>query len=94
MIEKRDTISGIKLYYYGNEFNLLPGDLLCCKNNKGKDDGHVEFYIGTDKVINWGTVNKEYIVRKKYKPTADGFFSINVLGKEQLFTTIIRFKGD
>ena len=95
MIEKRDTVSGIKLYYYGKEFDLLPGDLLCCrKNYKGNSDGHIDFYIGSHKVINWGTVNREYIMSKKYKVIAEGYLSNDVLGKEQLFTTIIRFKGE
>ena len=53
----------------------MVGDLIYKKRNDNKKlDGHVEFYIGNDKVVSWGKVYKDYIIRKKFELKNDGYF--------------------
>ena len=67
---------------------LKPGDLIYRK-------GHVEFYIGNDKVISWGRIHKTYTLSKRFeKGKNDGYFYSNDENDEGIpFTTIIRFIG-
>ena len=69
--------------------NLTAGDLLYRK-------GHVEFYIGNNKVVGWGRVHKEQYTNKKFiKSIANGYFySDNYEDNNIPYTTIIRFIGE
>ena len=69
--------------------NITAGDLLYRK-------GHVEFYIGNNKVIGWGRVNKEQYINKKFiKNITNGYFySDNYEDNNIPYTTIIRFIGE
>ena len=69
--------------------NLTAGDLLYRK-------GHVEFYIGNNKVVGWGRVHKEQYINKKFiKSIANGYFySDNYEDNNIPYTTIIRFIGE
>ena len=50
-LKKKRENDIIELYYNSKRFGLEVGDLICRK-------GHVEFYIGNNKVVSWGRVNK------------------------------------
>ncbi len=85
-----------KKYNYPNKTdlnkNLMVGDLIYKKRNDNKKlDGHVEFYIGNDKVVSWGKVHKDYIIRKKFELKNDGYFYSDY--EFEPYTSIIRFIG-
>ena len=66
---------------------LKQGDLLC-------GNGNVDFYIGNNKYVGWGVINKQYYLIKHYEQNqANGYF-YNVENAENnntTYTTIIRF---
>ena len=64
-------------------FKLKPGDLLCRK-------GNVEFYIGNDRFVNWGSVHKTYSVKKEIDKEHYNYY---IDSKNTLYTAFIRFKG-
>ncbi len=68
-------------------YDLKIGDLI-------QRDGHVEFYIGNNKVINWGRIHNTYTLNKFFHFEDDGFHSNDPNDKEIPYTTIIRFMGD
>ena len=87
--------NNIELYYYEKKFTLQPGDLVYRKINYEKNiDGHVEFFIGKDKVVSWGRVNRDYTLMKKYMPKINGYYSNDLKDQNQPFVTIIRIKGE
>ena len=65
---------------------LQVGDLLYRK-------GNVEFFIGKNKVVNWGRVHKTYIVSKDIRKKDNKFYSYNIEDEGKPYTTIIRFLG-
>ena len=66
--------------------SLQAGDLLYRQ-------GNVEFYIGNNKVVNWGRVQKTYTIYKDIIKKDNKFYSNNIEDKGQPYTTIIRFLG-
>ena len=89
------------------EFIIQPGDLIYRKEKghfeivDGKKisvtdiPGHVEFYIGQNKVVGWGKINNVYFVNKEFKKDNKSkyFYSNNISeDKNQPYTTIIRLK--
>ena len=73
---------------------LKVGDLLCRKKNyKNQVDGHVEFYIGNNKVVSWGEVHRTYAISKKVYKNENNFYGEISQGKEQPYSAIIRFIG-
>lgn len=78
-----------------NNIDLRPGDMIYRKiNYKDGIDGHVEFYIGNNRVMSWGRVHKSYYLNKIFKKQGRFFYSNDVNDKEQPYVAIIRFKGD
>ena len=69
-----------------SEFRLKIGDLVCRK-------GNVEFYIGNDKVVSWGRVHKTYTLNKSFYMSNNGMISSDSEDNNQLYITVIRFKG-
>lgn len=76
-----------KLYYDGKQFILKEGDLLYRK-------GHVEFYIGNNKVVSWGRVHKTNVLKKVFVLNVNGYCSSDVEDMNIPFTSIVRFKGE
>ena len=76
----------VKVYYNNKRFDLQIGDLICRK-------GHVEFYIGDNKVVSWGRVHKAYAINKNFKPLLTGYKSNDKEDKDIPFTSFLRFKG-
>ncbi len=84
------------------DFELKPGDLLYRKekahyvDNNGQKvlvtdiPGHVNFYIGNDKVVNWGSLHSAYVINKHYDKTKEGYKSKNSEDERQPFVAIIR----
>ena len=68
-------------------FNLKVGDAMCRK-------GHIEFYIGNNKVVSWGRVQKEYTVSKVFTIAEDGVYSNDAQDKGIPYNVFIRLKGD
>ena len=59
--------------------------------------GHVEFYIGNNKVVGWGAIQGQNVLRKEFYKDNNNycFYSLdNVRDKGQPFTTIIRFRSE
>lgn len=75
----------IELYYNSKRFELEVGDLICRK-------GHVEFYIGNNKVVSWGRVHKTYTLNKSFEPEVNGYKSNDSEDRDIPFTTIIRLR--
>ena len=76
-----------KLYYDDKQFILKEGDLLYRK-------GHVEFYIGNNKVVSWGRVHKTNVLKKVFVLNVNGYCSSDVEDMNIPFTSIVRFKGE
>lgn len=85
-IEKIIKDDEIVLYRNNREFNLEIGDLVYRK-------GHVEFYIGENKVVSWGRVHKTYTINKLFKAQFNGYYSDDREDKGRPFVAIIRFIG-
>ena len=85
-LESNKNGENIELYYENNNLDLKEGDLLY-------RNGHVEFYIGNSKVVNWGRVHKKYAINKNFKTTISGFLSDDIEDKKEPVVSIIRFKG-
>ena len=75
----------IVVYYNSKRFELKAGDLICRK-------GHVEFYIGNNKVVSWGRVHKTYTLNKSFEPDINGYKSNDSEDRDIPFTTIIRLR--
>ena len=75
------------------KFSLVVGDLIC-KHQEKNVAGNVEFYIGNNKYVGWGHINKSYTIKKKLKMINNKFYSDYEGDKETPYTTVIRFKGD
>lgn len=89
-IKKYKSING-----NSKTMNLKAGDLICrLPNYERGTDGLVEFYIGNDKVVGWGTINKQYFINKEIIEKDNKFYIINSNYEEEPYTCIIRFKGD
>ena len=59
--------------------------------------GHVEFYVGNNKVVGWGTIQDKNVLRKEFYKDSDNycFYSLdNARDKGQPFTIIIRFRSE
>lgn len=54
--------------------------------------GHVDFYLGNNKVINWGSVHKTYTLNKGFTIQLKGFKSNYNEDKDIPFETIIRLR--
>ena len=54
--------------------------------------GHVDFYLGNNKVINWGSVHKTYTLNKGFIIQLKGFKSNYNEDKDIPFETIIRLR--
>lgn len=81
-----------KNYNVGNssgsteDINLQVGDLLC-------RNGNVEFYIGSDKVVGWGRIHKDYAIHKALEKGTNGYYYDK--DEEYLpYTAIIRFRKE
>ena len=70
-----------------NTTELKAGDLIYRQR-------HVEFYIGNNKVVNWGRIHKTYTINKTFHLENDGYHSSDPKDTNIPYTTIIRFKGD
>ena len=68
-----------------NDFDLRIGDAICRK-------GHVEFYIGNNKIVNWGRVHKTYTLNKSFAITNDGVYSNDIKDGQIPFKTFIRLR--
>ena len=55
--------------------------------------GNVEFYIGNNKVVDWGHINKNYVTKKVLKQINNEFYSDYVEDNDVPYISIIRFKG-
>ena len=75
------------------KFSLAVGDLIC-KHQEKNVAGNVEFYIGNNKYVGWGHINKSYTIKKKLTMTNNKFYSDYEGDKGTPYTTVIRFKGD
>ena len=89
-----------------SEFKLEIGDLVYRKEKAHYEylnekrisvtdiPGHVEFYIGNDKVVGWGKIQKKnFEVKKFYKNQEQYYFyTKNQYDYDQPFTKIIRLK--
>ena len=75
------------------KFSLVVGDLIC-KHQEKNVVGNVEFYIGNNKYVGWGHINKSYTTKKKLTMINNKFYSDYEGDKETPYTTVIRFKGD
>ena len=84
-LKKKRENDIIELYYNSKRFGLEVGDLICRK-------GHVEFYIGNNKVVSWGRVHKTYTHSKNFEPTINGYKSNDSEDRDIPFTTIIRLR--
>ena len=67
-------------------FKLRVGDAMC-------RSGHIEFYIGKNKVVSWGRVHKLYTINKTFTIEKDGVYSGDVLDKGIPYNAFIRLKG-
>ena len=67
-------------------FKLRVGDAMC----RG---GHIEFYLGNNKVVSWGRVHKLYTINKTFTIEKDGVYSEDVLDKGIPYNVFIRLKG-
>ena len=85
ILKKKRENDIIELYYNSKRFGLEVGDLICRK-------GHVEFYIGNNKVVSWGRVHKTYTQSKNYELTINGYKSNDSEDRDIPFTTIIRLR--
>lgn len=85
-LEKRIVDNKIELYRNNKKFNLKIGDLVYRK-------GHVEFYLGKNKVVSWGRVNKTYTIDKSFEVKLNGYYSDDSEDNNRPFVTIIRFIG-
>ena len=83
-------------------FELQPGDLIYRKPKTDNNDnilksGHVEFYLGDNKVFGWGRIHDNFDVNKTFTKGTDGFYSDNTgdcyNGESQPYITVIRYKG-
>lgn len=68
-----------------NDFDLKIGDAICRK-------GHVEFFIGNNKVVSWGRVHKTYILNKSFTVANDGIYSDDTEDGQKPFKTFIRLR--
>ena len=68
------------------DMNLQVGDLLC-------RNGNVEFYIGSNKMVGWGRIHKEYTIYRALEKGANGYF-YDKDGENLPYTTIIRFRKE
>ena len=84
-LKKKRENDIIELYYNSKRSGLEVGDLICRK-------GHVEFYIGNNKVVSWGRVYKTYTHSKNFEPTINGYKSNDSEDRDIPFTTIIRLR--
>ena len=75
-----------------DEFSLKVGDLIYKPKSK-TTDGNVEFYIGNNKVVGWGHINKNYVTKKVFKQINNEFYSDYVEDNDVPYVSIIRFKG-
>lgn len=55
-------------------------------------EGHVEFYIGNNKVIGWGRIHKTYTLNKMFHPEIDGFHTNDPKDDNIPYTSFIRLK--
>lgn len=55
--------------------------------------GHVEFYLGENKVVSWGGVHKTYTINKLFKIQQNGYYSNDSEDNNRPFVAIIRFIG-
>lgn len=74
------------------EFSLKVGDLIYKSKTKASD-GNVEFYIGNNKVVGWGHINKNYVTKKVFKQINNEFYSDYVEDNDVPYISIIRYKG-
>ena len=70
-----------------SDFDLKTGDVICRK-------GHVEFYIGNNKVVSWGRVHKAYTLSKTFAITNDGVYSNDIEDGQIPFKTFIRLRKE
>ena len=97
-----------KLGERDNAFKLEPGDLLYRKEKVHYEDkngrnvrvsdipGHVEFYIGNNKVVGWSGIHKQNYSSKIFdKDDANNYFKSRNLDtdKGQPYAFVIRFEG-
>ena len=68
------------------EHKLKVGDLLY-------RNGTVEFYIGKNKVVNWGQVHKEYYIQKEIYYDGANIFTYDIKDNYLQYMSFIRFEG-
>ena len=85
-LEKRIVDNKIELYRNNKRFYLKTADLVYRK-------GHVEFYIGENKVVSWGRVHNTYTINKLFNEQLNGYYSNDCEDENIPFVTIIRFIG-
>lgn len=86
-IDKKIVNKHIEVYYNDKKFKLQAGDLLY-------RNGHVEFYLGNNKVVSWGRVHKTYLINKGFYVEKDGYYSEDSEDNGKPYVAIIRFRGD
>ena len=74
-----------KDYLNFDSLDLEVGDLIY-------KEGHVEFYIGNNKVIGWGRIHKTYTLNKMFHPEIDGFHTNDPKDDNIPYTSFIRLK--
>ena len=76
-----------------NNVSLLPGDLLFRVGDKSKGiSSHVEFYIGKNKVVGWGHIERNFYNTKGFNTMNEKIIS-NYTGDFALpFTNVIRLR--
>lgn len=57
-------------------------------------NGHVEFYIGNNKVIGWGRIHNSYYAIKTFQIKQNGIYSSDIRDNNIPFTSILHFIGD
>ena len=83
------------------DFELQAGDLLYRQEKKENGvtlkSGHVEFYLGDNKVFGWGRIHDDFVIDKTFTKGTDGFYSDDTgdcyNGESQPYVTIIRYVG-
>ena len=82
-------------------FELQAGDLIYRqpKTDGGTTlkSGHVEFYLGDNKVFGWGRIHDDFVIDKTFTKGTDGFYSDDpgdcYNGESQPYVTVIRYIG-
>ena len=104
--EKLQRDKRFKVYIWDDikdveDFDLHQGDLIYRRpktdGNTTLKSGHVEFYLGDNKVFGWGRIHDTFDIDKTFTKGTDGFYSDDTgdcyNGESQPYVTVIRYKG-